>query len=133
MSYFKKVKEGDKVFGVIFGKGSVSSVFEGSFYTFEVEYETGDIVPYTEEGIPGWNSRLDEQTVFYKKDIDLFDLDISGIEKVLSYKKIIKLRDRDRLNVRCPSGVWKKVGECPFWIIEDYIEKEQFHLFNKSK
>jgi len=131
MSYFKNVKEGDDVFGVVFGKGRVSSVFPDAFYTFEVEYDSGDFVPYTADGIPGWNIKLNEQTVFYKEDIDLFDIDISGVDKVLSYKKIIKLRDKDNLSVRCPSGIWKKIGECPFWIIEDYVEDEKFHLFKK--
>jgi len=133
MSYFKKVKEGDEVFGVIFGRGKVSNVYLDGFYAFEVEYDTGDFVPYTIEGVPAWNTKLNEQTVFYKKDIDLFNLDISGINKILSYKKIIKLREKNKLFVRCPSGIWEKVEKCPYWIIEDYIENEKFYLFKKKE
>jgi len=133
-AYFKNVKEGDEVFGLIFGYGIVTSVWEDSFYTFEVTFkDTGDVVAYTDEGIPAWNQLLQDQTVFYKTDIDITDVDFSPIDKVLSYKKIIKLRNNNQLEIRCPSGIWQDASKCPYWVIEQYIEEKNLHLFRKKK
>ena len=133
MPYFEKVKVKDKVFGLIFGPGKVTSVWENSHYTFEVEYKNGQVVPYTPDGVPSWSGKLDFQTVFYKKDIDIMDLDMIPVDKILSPKRIIKLRDKKKLEMRCPSGIWMKVSKCPGYLFEQYIEKEQFHLFRKKK
>ena len=133
-AYFKKVKEGDEVFGLIFGYGIVTSVWEDSFYSFEVTFkDTDDVVPYTKEGIPAWNQLLQEQTVFYKKDIDITNIDFSAIDKVLSYKKIIKLRNKNQLEIRCPSGIWQEANKCPYWVVEQYIEEKKLHLFRKKE
>lgn len=133
MSYFKEVKENDEVFGVIFGKGTVTSVWTNSFYTFEVQFENGHSVPYTIDGIPGWNSKLDTQTVFYKKDIDMMSMDITPSDNKLSFKKIIKLRTKNKLEVKCPSGIWQVITHCPSYIIEEYIVNNRLHLFRKKK
>ena len=130
--YFKKVKEGQQVFGLVFGPGEVTSVWENSYYSFEVTYKNGFVVPYTLEGIPGWGHGLDFQTVYYKKDIDVFELDTSIAEKTLSPKKIIKLRDKKQLMVKCPSGVWQLLEHCPIQISEKYLEEKKFHLFKKK-
>lgn len=134
MSYFKKVKEGDKVFGLVYGPGVVDTVFGDGYYTFEVSYNNGQTVPYTSEGFPAWNTgKLDFQTVFYKRDIDLMDYDFAPSEKTLSVKKIIKLRDKKKLEVKCPSGLWQPIGECPSSISEEYLEDGKLHLFRKVK
>jgi hypothetical protein len=130
MKYFTNVREQDKVYGLIYGKGVVRTVLNGHYH-FEVEYENGQVVPYTEDGIPGWNTALDFQTVFYKDNIDLYTLDFSPVQKILSPKKIIKLRNDNMLEVRCPSGAWIQVNKCPQNITEDYLENKQFHLFRK--
>ena len=132
MVYFNKVKEGQEVFGLIFGRGIVRSVWKDSFYTFEVQYENGQTVPYTPEGSPAWCNNLDYQTVFYKKDIDLEDLDFSVTNEILSVKKIIKLRMKKKLEVKCPSGVWKLVDDCPRFITEENLENNRFDLFRKK-
>lgn len=133
-AYFSKVKKGDKVFGLVFGPGEVSRVWEAdSYYTFEVEFSNGYKVPYTNDGTPGWSLNVDSQTLFYKNDIDLMDMDFSPAEKVLSVKKIIKLRDKHNLEVRCPSGLWQKVNECPYKFVEEYLEKGKLFLFRKAK
>lgn len=129
--YFKKVKEGEKVYGLVFGKGKVSKVFESGFYRFMVEFKNGYEIPYTEEGVPGWGN-FDEQTVFYRDDIDLSSFDFSAVEKVLSPKKIIKLREKGQLEVRLPSGVWSDCTKCAREYIEDMLEKGNYHLFRKS-
>lgn len=130
--YFKKVKEGDKVYGLVFGKGKVSKVFDSGFYKFMVEFNNGYEIPYTEEGVPGWGN-FNEQTVFYRKDIDLSSYDFSAVDKVLSPKKIIKLREKKELEVRLPSGVWSNCTKCAKEYMEEMLEKENYHLFRKAK
>ena len=132
MSYFKNVEVNDKVFGLVFGKGKVTSVWEDSFYSFEVTYDNAQRVPYTIDGVPAWIN-TDHQTVFYKKDIDLMDLDITSATKKMSPKKIIKLRDKKKLDIKCPSGIWQKLGDCPSYVMENYLENELFHMFRKSE
>ncbi len=131
-SYFKKVKVGDKVYGLVFGKGKVSKVFESGYYKFMVEFKNGYEIPYTEDGVPGWGN-FNEQTVFYRDDIDLSSYDFSAVEKVLSPKKIIKLREKKELEVRLPSGVWSNCTKCAKDYIEDMLEQGNYHLFRKTK
>jgi len=134
MAYFKNVKVGDKVFGFVFGLGVVSKVWEHSFYSFEVEYESNGIhIPYSIEGIPGWSNGLGIQTAFYKQDIDLMDYDFAPSDEILSIKKIIRLRDKGKLEVRCPSGLWNTYDKCPINISEGYLESAKLHLFRKSR
>jgi hypothetical protein len=131
MGYFKKAKKGDKVYGLIFGKGKIVNVFPDSFYTLMVEFENGYEVPYTEEGIPGWGN-FKKQTMFYRDDIDLCNEDFSPVEKVLAPKKIIKLRNKNRLEVRLPSGIWKNIKKAEPAYLEKLLEKCQYHLFRKK-
>ncbi len=131
--YFHKVKKGDKVFGLVFGKGQVVKVFDDdSFYKFIVEFKNDYEVPYTIEGIPGWGN-FDKQTLFYKKDIDLSKFDFSANEKVLTPKKIIKLREKNKLEVKLPSGIWTNCIDCANDYVESLLLKESYHLFRKAK
>jgi len=131
MAYFKKVKVKDKLYGLVFGAGRVSEVFDDSHYKMMVTFKNGHEVPYTEDGIPGWGN-FKEQTIFYKKDIDLTKVDFGPVTKVLSPKKIIKLREKKKLEVRLPSGVWTPCTECIEEYIQDMLEIENFHLFRKK-
>lgn len=133
MSYFKKVKVGKEVFGLVFGYGIVSSVWEDGFYKFEVEYNNSHVVPYTEDGVPGWSNKLDYQTLFYKDDIDLMDVDFAPTDEILSAKKIIKLRSKNKLEVKCPSGLWQPTNMCPDYVTEEYLEANKLYLFRKVK
>ncbi len=130
--YFKDVKQNDEVFGLIFGKGIVYSVCPDCFYTFEVQYENHQIVPYTVEGIPAWNITLDFQTVFYADHINYSDYDFSPIDTILTPKQIIKARNNNKLEVRCPSGFWVDVNKCPKEIVDQNLENAKFHLFRKK-
>lgn len=133
MQYFKKVKENQEVFGLVFGHGKVCTVFGDGHFTFEVEYDNGHTVPYTPEGIPAWSGKLDFQTVYYKDDIDLMDHDITAANgEILTPKKIIKLRIKNKLEIKCPSGIWQSVSKCPSYIMEDYLESGKFNLFRKK-
>ena len=131
MAYFDNVKKGDKVYGLVFGRGKVSEVFTDSHYALIAKFKNGYEVPYTEEGIPGWGN-FKRQTLFYADDVDLGDADFSPIEKVLSVKKIIKHRENGKLEVRLPSGKWENVKRCPDSYIEELLEAEKFHLFRKK-
>ncbi|MEA3289505.1 MAG: hypothetical protein U9Q04_04900 [Campylobacterota bacterium] len=131
-AYFHKVKKGRKVYGLVFGQGKVIDVFEDGHYKFIVRFKNDDEVPYTEEGIPGWGN-FKEQTLFYKKDIDLSSYDFSATTKILSVKKIIKLKDKKKLEIRLPSGVWCDCSKCVKDYIELMLEKENYHLFRKKR
>lgn len=129
--YFNEVKENDIVYGLVFGKGKVIEVFQDSFYKFIVEFENGNLIPYTIDGIAKWGAFY-EQTLFYKNDIDLTEVDFSPVKKVLCYKKIIKLRDKGELQVRLPSGIWANTEICNSDYIRKKLEKGKFHLFRKK-
>ena len=132
MAYFKKVKVKDKLYGLVFGAGKVTEVFEDSHYKMIVSFKNGYEVPYTEDGIPGWGN-FKKQTIFYKDDIDLTDVEFGPVTKVLSPKKIIKLREKKKLEVRLPSGIWTECSKCIKQYIEDMLEAENFHLFRKQR
>ncbi len=131
MEEFSEVREGDQVYGLVFGKGIVRTVFNG-FYKFEVEYENDQIVPYSVEGIPGWNPLLDMQTVFYADCIDLMKFNIAPGDTNLKPKEIIKLRRKGLLSIKCPSGIWLDINMCPEYIREEYLENKKFYLFRRK-
>ncbi len=130
--YFSEAKVGDEVYGLIFGRGKIARVLPESHYTIIVAFDNGYEVPYTEDGVPGWG-RFKRQTLFYKDDVDLTDVDFSPNTKVLSPKKIIKLREKNELQVRLPSGAWKSVKKADPDYVEMLLESEWFHLFRKKR
>jgi len=131
MSYFDDAKVGDKVYGLIFGKGKITECYKDSHYVIMVTFSNGYEVPYTADGIPSWGN-FKKQTCFYKQDIDLGKGDYSPVIKVLSHRKIIKLREIDKLEVRVPSGAWINSKKCPNSYIEEICESENYHLFRKK-
>ena len=131
MAYFDNVKEKDKLYGMVFGAGKVTQVFDDSHYKMMVSFKNGYEVPYTEDGIPGWGN-FKKQTIFYKKDIDLTKVDFTPITKVLSPKKIIKLREKKKLEIRLPSGIWTECQKCVKEYVEEMLENEKYHLFRKK-
>lgn len=132
MGYFENAKEGEKVFGMVFGLGEIANVYENSHYKIMVKFKNGYEIPYTEEGIPGWYN-FKEQTLFYKDDIDLTEFDFEANTKVLSPKKIIKFREKKKLEVRLPSGIWTLCNKNSKKYVEEMLEKEKYHLFRKKK
>ena len=132
MGYFKKAKEGRKVYDLVFGKGKIVAVYPDSHYTLMVAFKNDYEVAYTIDGIPNWGN-FNEQTLFYKKDIDLTKEDFEPIKKVLSPKKIIKLREKGKLEVRMPSGIWEDVEKADEHYVEKLLRKERYHFFRKKK
>ncbi|MEA2017671.1 MAG: hypothetical protein U9N59_04415 [Campylobacterota bacterium] len=131
MSYFKKVKKGDKVFGLVFGLGTIREVFDDGHYKLIADFNDDHEIPYTDDGIPGWG-KFKDQTLFYKDDIDLTDFDFTAIDKILSPKKIIKYREKNKLEVRLPSGIWHICNKRVKEYTQELLEKEKFHLFRKK-
>ena len=131
MAYFSKAKVGDKVYGLVFGKGKIVAVYPDSHYSIMVEFNKGYEVPYTDDGIPGWGN-FKKQTLYYRTDVDLSKADFSPVEKILSPKKIIKLREQGKLQVRLPSGLWTNVKKADPQYVEQLLENEQYHLFRKK-
>ncbi len=132
MAYFDNAKVGDSVYGLVFGAGEIAQIFEDSYYKLMVSFKNGYEVPYTDDGIPGWGN-FKKQTLFFKKDVDLTDIDFAPVSKVLSAKKIIKLREKNKLQVRLPSGIWKNAKKAEPSYVEELLEKEKFHLFRKKQ
>ncbi|HHD78989.1 MAG TPA: hypothetical protein ENK98_05060 [Epsilonproteobacteria bacterium] len=132
MAYFAKAKIDRKVYDLIFGKGKIIEVYPDSHYTMMVEFKNDYQIAYTEEGLPNWGN-FKEQTLFYKKDIDLTSEDFSPVQKILSSKKIIKLRDKNKLEVRMPSGIWKSTKRVEDEYVEKLLKKEKYHFFRKKK
>jgi len=97
-----------------------------------VEFKNDYQIAYTEEGLPNWGN-FKEQTLFYKKDIDLSSEDFSPVKKILPSKKIIKLRDKNKLEVRMPSGIWKSTQRVENDYVEKLLKKEKYHLFRKKQ
>lgn len=130
MSYFKKAKLNQKVYGLVFGRGKITEVFDESHYKILVTFKNGYEVPYTDDGIPGWGN-FKSQTLFYRDDLNIGKADFSPTNKVLSIKKIIKHRENGNLEVRLPSGMWVKYTKADANYIETLLEDKKFHLFRK--
>ncbi len=43
------------------------------------------------------------------------------------------LREKDRLEIRLPSGIWKNYKKADPEYVEQMLEDEQLHLFRKAK
>jgi len=67
--------------------------------------------------------------VFYKNDIDFDRVDFKPSDDALSIKKVKKLRGTGKLEMKCPSGLWRNADECPIKIITDAISKSKTYLF----
>jgi len=132
MAYFKKAKKGDKVYGLIFGKGKIAEVYPDSFYPIVIEFDNGYEVPYTEDGVPSWGN-FKKQTMYYRDDVDLCNEDFSPADRILSPKKIIKLREKNKLEVRLPSGIWRNSKKADEAYLESILKRELYHLFREKK
>ena len=139
MHYFSKVKLKQEVFSLIYGKGVVVFALPkehrlDGFYVFAAEYAKNKKIYYTVDGLPNWLSQEGAcQTVFYQKDIDLSDMDILPANKILSEKQILKYKEKDTLEIQCPSGIWRNVNSTPENLMKKALNKSKYHLFRKQK
>jgi len=136
--YFKNIEKDNFVYSLIYGEGKVKNVLpkgarvEG-FYIFSVQFDK-NLIHYTEDGVPNWcGNDCGTQTIFYKQDIDFERVDFKPIEEELSIKKIKKLRDSGKLEMLCPSGLWRNIEACPLEIVQNAIKKAKTSLFRISE
>ena len=139
MHYFDNVKLKKEVFSLVYGNGVIIFALpkehrlEG-FFVFAAEYEKKHKVYYTIDGFPNWSSSDGScQTVFYKKDVDFSDMDIQPPNKILSEKQILKYKEKDILEIQCPSGIWRHINETPQNLMKKALKKSKYHLFRKQK
>ncbi len=132
MCYYDDAKVGQKVYGLVFGRGKITEVFEDSHFKVLVTFKNGYEVPYTEDGVPGWGN-FKTQTMFYRDDVDMSKADFSPVNMVLPIKKIIKYREKKILEVRLPSGMWENAKRADRVYVEKLLEDEKYHLFRKKR
>ncbi len=140
MTKFTDIKLDDEMYSVVFGLGKVVFVLAKSlrldgYYIFEVEYENGQRTHYTEDGRPGWCKNINNctRTIHYKYEVDLDCLDTNVENKVLKKHKIDKLRKKNTLEMMSPAGGWINASLMPDIMVDNGINKGQYHLFRKMK
>jgi hypothetical protein len=135
MAYFDDVQIGESVFGLVFGVGKVVDILEDHFYKFLVEFHNGYTIWYDRNGIPQWGN-FQEQTVFYKDyilDSDILEeYDFKPAIEDLTPEDIIRYREKDKLEVKCPSGLWTDYKKCPIEYLVHLYETQSFNKFRKK-
>ena len=128
------------MYSVVFGLGKVIFVLAKSlrldgYYVFEVEYENGQRTHYTEDGRPGWCKDINNctKTIHYKSEIDFDNMDRKAETKILKKYQIEKLREKDTLEMMSPAGGWIDANLMPDIMVENAINKGEYHLFRKMK
>jgi hypothetical protein len=98
MDRYEDVKLDDEMYSVVFGLGKVIFVLAKSlrldgYYVFEVEYENGQRVYYTEDGRPSWCRDMNKctKTVYYKSEVNFNEVDTSSESAPMTKFKIDKL------------------------------------------
>lgn len=140
MAKFIDIKLDDEMYSLVFGLGRVIFVLTKSlrldgYYVFEVEYNNGQKVHYTEDGKPGWCKDINKcrTTTFYKHEVNFDTLDTKEKKKVLTRQKIDKFRSNDKLEMKSPAGGWIDTNLMPDMLVENAIKNENYHLFRKMK
>ena len=140
MSRFANIKLSDEIYSFIFGLGKVTFVLAKSlrldgYYVFQVGYDNGQKVYYTEDGKPDWceDSEKCNKTICYKQDINFEELDIKPKAKILKKAKIIKFRNNGILEMMSPAGGWIDANLMPNIMLDNAIINEEYHLFRKMK
>ncbi len=138
MERFEDIKLNDEMYSIVFGVGIVTFVLSRSlrldgYYAFEVEYENGHKVHYTEDGRPSWCKDLNNctRTVYYKDEVDLDNLDNGERKQVLKKHKIDRLRDMDILEMLSPAGAWIDANLMPDIMVDNAINDGEYHLFRE--
>lgn len=138
MTKFADIKLHDKMYSVVFGHGKVIFVLtkplrlEG-YFVFEVEYENGQKVHYTEDGRPGWCKDINQcsKTIHYTSEVNFDALDTKTEDTVLKKHQINKLRNSDTLEMMSPAGGWIDVNLMPDMMVENAMNHEEYHLFRE--
>ena len=140
MNKFTDIKLNDEMYSIVFGLGKVIFVLAKSlrledYFIFEVEYENGQKVYYTEDGKPNWCRDINNctKTIYYKEEVNFDELDIKPKKKIFTKNKINELRYQDALEMMSPAGGWIDANLMPDIMVDNALQKEQYHLFRKKK
>jgi len=140
MDRYEDVKLDDEMYSVVFGLGKVIFVLAKSlrldgYYVFEVEYENGQRVYYTEDGRPSWCRDMNKctKTVYYKSEVNFNEVDTSNDSAPMTKFKIDKLRFDDALEMKSPAGAWIDANLMPDVMVDNAINNEEYHLFRQKK
>lgn len=140
MNKFTDIKLNDEMYSIVFGLGKVIFVLTKSlrledYFIFEVEYENGQKVYYTEDGKPNWCRDINNctKTIYYKEEVNFDELDIKPKKKIFTKNKINELRYQDALEMMSPAGGWIDANLMPDIMVDNALQKEQYHLFRKKK
>ena len=140
MDRYEDVKLDDEMYSVVFGLGKVIFVLAKSlrldgYYVFEVEYENGQRVYYTEDGRPSWCRDMNKctKTVYYKSEVNFNEVDMSPESAPMTKFKIDKLRFDDALEMKSPAGAWIDANLMPDVMVDNAINNEEYHLFRQKK
>jgi len=140
MHKFEKIKLNEEIYSIVFGLGKVVFVLAKSlrlegYFIFEVEYDNGQKVFYTEDGKPNWCQEQDNCniTIYYKEEVNFEKLDIKPKKKILRIHKINKFRYEDKLEMMSPAGGWIDANLMPNIMVDNAIRNEELHLFRKTK
>jgi len=141
MNKFADVELNDEIYSMIFGMGKVIFVLAkplrlDGYYVFEVKYENGQRVHYTEDGRPSWcrDMKKCNRTICFKDEVDMCALDTNthDIER-LTLNRITQLKEHDELDMLSPAGGWVDANLMPDIMVDNAINNEEFHLFREKK
>ncbi|HEY9204034.1 hypothetical protein [Sulfurimonas sp.] len=138
MERFIDIKVNDEMYSIVFGVGKVIFVLAEALrlegcYAFEVEYDNGQKVYYTEDGRPSWCKDLNNctRTVYYKDEVNFDNLENQPRKKVLKKHQIDRLRYMDILEMLSPAGAWIDANLMPDIMVDNAINDGEYHLFRE--
>ena len=140
MGRFLDIKLNDEIYSVVFGLGKVIFVLAKSlrldgYYVFEVEYNNGQKVHYTQDGKAKWCKDINKcvSTIYYKDEVNFDDIDTKPKTTILTKHKIEELRNKDSLEMMSPAGAWVDANLMPDFMLENAINNGEYHLFRKME
>lgn len=140
MAKFTDIKLHDEIYSIVFGLGKVIFVLTkplrlDGYFVFEVEYDNGQRVHYTEDGKPNWCQDINycTKTIYYKHEVNFEQLDTKPKKKILKKEKINALRHKNKLEMMSPAGGWIDAYLMPDIMVDNAIKNKKYHLFRKMK
>ena len=140
MAKFTDIKLNDEMYSIVFGLGKVIFVLTkplrvDGYFVFEVKYDNGQRVHYTEDGKPNWCQDINycTKTIYFKKEVDFDERDTKPKRKILKKHKVDKFRYEDTLEMLSPAGGWINAKLMPDIMVDNAINNEEYHLFRKLK
>ncbi|MFT5661089.1 MAG: hypothetical protein ACI9TV_001735 [Sulfurimonas sp.] len=140
MNKFVDIKLNDEMYSIVFGLGKVvfalaKSLRVDGYYIFEVQYDNGQRVHYTEAGKPGWCQDFNHcaKTIYYRHEVNFDDLDTTIKKEMLTKHKIEKLKHEDTLEMMSPAGGWIDASLMPDIMVTNAVNNREYELFREMK